>query len=40
MMKNQKTQGAFICGPLFFKWIRVFHSWIAFQLEFEHLFKI
>ena len=38
MMKNQKTQGAFICGPLFFKWIRVFHSWIAYsKYELFHL---
>ena len=26
MIRNQRTKGTFICGPLFFKWLRVFQS--------------
>ena len=28
MIRNQKIKGTFICGPLFFKWIGVFQSWL------------
>ena len=41
MIRNQKIQGTFICGPLFFKWMGIFQSWLdCFQLEYEHLFII
>ena len=28
MIRNQKIKGTFICGPLLFKWINVFQSWL------------
>ena len=28
MIRNQKMKGAFIYGPLFFKWMGVFQSWL------------
>ena len=28
MIRNQKIKGTFICGPLFFKWMGVFQSWL------------
>ena len=28
MIRNQKIKGTFICGPLFFKWMGIFQSWL------------
>ena len=28
MIRNQKIKGTFTCGPLIFKWIGVFQSWL------------
>ena len=28
MIRNQKIEGTFICGPLFLKWMGVFQSWL------------
>ena len=28
MIRNQKIKGTFICGPLLFKWMDVFQSWL------------
>ena len=28
MIRNQKIKGTFTCGPLFFKWMSVFQSWL------------
>ena len=28
MIRNQKIKGTFICGPLLFKWMGVFQSWL------------
>ena len=28
MTRNQKIKGTFICGPLLFKWMGVFQSWL------------
>ena len=28
MIRNQKIEGTFICGPLLFKWMDVFQSWL------------
>ena len=28
MIRNQKIKGTIICGPLFFKWMEVFESWL------------
>ena len=30
MIKNQKIKGTLICGPLFFKWMGLFQSWLDF----------